>query len=65
MVVQKVLSAIDLEIEKYADVWKDYIAGSDTLPDSTGLFIRAMGSRAQPDPVEYLSLVSSRILIRA
>ena len=46
-VVTKVLSAIDLEIERYADVWAEFIAGSDILPDSTGLFIRAIGSRAQ------------------
>lgn len=49
MVVTKVLSAIDLEMEKYADVWTEFITGSDTVPDSTGLFIRAIGSRAPPD----------------
>ena len=64
MVVTKVLSAIDLEIEKYADVWKDYIAGSDNVPDSTGLFIRAMGSRAQPALADIF-VWYHRILIRA
>ena len=39
MVVTKVLSAIEIEIEKYASVWEEFI------PDSTVLFIRAIGSR--------------------
>jgi enamine deaminase RidA (YjgF/YER057c/UK114 family) len=54
VVVTKVLSAIDVEIEKYADVWKEFITGSDTLPDSTGLFIRAIGSRTQRDPAHCI-----------